>query len=259
MLFPLPADFLLKARVLQCDCDLVGDRGEQPFVLFRARLALRSDDGQQAGHAAVNDHGHTEEAFRQRRTEQPLKPPDQRLIERLADWEDQRTWEEFYQTYWRLIYSVSTKAGLSREEAFDVVQETVLAVAKQWKKGQSYDPAKGSFKTWLMNLTRWRIADQFRNKQRNPAAMNQAGGSPGGGACTQVNCVGNNFPPPQGASCFEFETSAFGGWQVSSSQGCVITFDGQPTGDGQNPVPAGSHTLRISGCTSSYVTWNCWF
>ena len=22
------------------------------------------------------------------------------LIERLADWEDQRTWDEFYQTYW---------------------------------------------------------------------------------------------------------------------------------------------------------------
>lgn len=86
-----------------------------------------------------------------------------------------------------------------------------------------------------------------------------AGGGPGGGACTQVNCSGSNFPPPQGASCFEFETSAFGGWQVSSSQGCVVTFDGQPAGDGQNPVAAGSHTLRISGCTSSYVTWNCWF
>lgn len=100
------------------------------------------------------------------------------LIERLADWEDQRTWEEFYQTYWRLIYSVSTKAGLSREEAFDVVQETVIAVAKQWRKGQVYDPGKGSFKTWLMNLTRWRIADQFRLKQRNPAAANQAGGTP---------------------------------------------------------------------------------
>ncbi len=101
------------------------------------------------------------------------------LIERLADWEDQRTWDEFYQTYWRLIYSVSVKAGLSREEAFDVVQETVLAVAKQWKKGQVYDPEKGSFKTWLMNITRWRIADQFRLKQRNPAATHQAGGAPG--------------------------------------------------------------------------------
>ncbi len=102
------------------------------------------------------------------------------LIERLADWEDQRTWDEFYQTYWRLIFSVSTKSGLGHDEAFDVVQETVLSVAKQWKKGQKYDPAKGSFKTWLMNITRWRIADQFRKKQRNPAAMNQSGGTPGG-------------------------------------------------------------------------------
>lgn len=102
------------------------------------------------------------------------------LIERLADWEDQRTWEDFYQTYWRLIYSVSTKSGLTHDEAFDVVQETVLSVAKQWKKGQQYNPDKGSFKTWLMNITRWRIADQFRKKQRNPAAMNQAGGTPDG-------------------------------------------------------------------------------
>jgi RNA polymerase sigma-70 factor (ECF subfamily) len=102
------------------------------------------------------------------------------LIERLADWEDQRSWDDFYQTYWRLIYSVSVKSGLSPDEAFDVVQETVLSVAKQWKKGQQYDPAKGSFKTWLMNITRWRISDQFRKKQRNPAAMNQAGGTPDG-------------------------------------------------------------------------------
>ncbi|MDF1823124.1 MAG: sigma-70 family RNA polymerase sigma factor [Verrucomicrobiales bacterium] len=102
------------------------------------------------------------------------------LIERLADWEDQRSWDDFYQTYWRLIYSVSVKSGLSPDEAFDVVQETVLSVAKQWKKGQQYDPAKGSFKTWLMNITRWRIFDQFRKKQRNPAAMNQAGGTPDG-------------------------------------------------------------------------------
>ncbi len=101
------------------------------------------------------------------------------LIEQLANWEDQRTWDEFYQTYWRLIYSVSVKSGLGPDEAFDVVQETVLSVAKQWKKGQKYDPSKGSFKTWLMNITRWRIADQFRKKQRNPAAMNQSGGTPG--------------------------------------------------------------------------------
>jgi len=98
------------------------------------------------------------------------------LIERLADWEDQRSWDDFYRTYWRLIYGVSVKSGLSPDEGFDVVQETVLTVAKQWKKGQRFDPAKGSFKSWLMNITRWRIADQMRKKQRNPAAMNQSGG-----------------------------------------------------------------------------------
>lgn len=101
------------------------------------------------------------------------------LIDRLADWEDQRTWDEFYQTYWRLIYSVSVKAGLGRDEAMDAVQETVLTIAKQWRSGQKYDPAKGSFKTWLMNVTRWRIADQHRKKLRNPAARHQSGGSRG--------------------------------------------------------------------------------
>ena len=30
-----------------------------------------------------------------------------------------------------------------------------------------------------MNITRWRIADQFRKKQRNPAAFSQSGGTPG--------------------------------------------------------------------------------
>ena len=33
------------------------------------------------------------------------------LIARLENWEDQRTWDEFYRTYWRLIYSVALKAG----------------------------------------------------------------------------------------------------------------------------------------------------
>ncbi len=93
------------------------------------------------------------------------------LIERLQDWQDQRTWDEFYQTYWRLIYSVCLKSGLASDEAFDVVQETVLTVAKQWKKGQKYDPEKGSFKSWLLNITRWRIGDQLRKKMRHAAVV----------------------------------------------------------------------------------------
>ena len=92
------------------------------------------------------------------------------LIARLDNWEDQRTWDEFYQTYWKLIYSVGIKSGLRSEEAFDCVQETILSIAKQSKK-KMYDPEQGSFKTWLMNMTRWRINDQFR-KRKKDTAMN---------------------------------------------------------------------------------------
>jgi RNA polymerase sigma factor (sigma-70 family) len=90
------------------------------------------------------------------------------LIARLDNWEDQRTWNEFYQTYWKLIYSVGLKSGLRSEEAFDCVQETILSIAKQSKKNM-YNPEQGSFKTWLMNMTRWRINDQFRKRKKDTA------------------------------------------------------------------------------------------
>ena len=89
-------------------------------------------------------------------------------IARLDNWEDQRTWDVFYKTYWKLIYAVGLKAALRSEEAFDVVQETILSIAKQSKKNM-YDPDKGSFKAWLMNMTRWRINDQFRKRKKDTA------------------------------------------------------------------------------------------
>jgi len=92
------------------------------------------------------------------------------LIARLDNWEDRKAWDEFYQTYWRLIYSVAIKAGLRNDEAFDAVQETILSIAKQSKRNL-YDPKQGSFKTWLMNMTRWRINDQFRKRKKDTAMV----------------------------------------------------------------------------------------
>lgn len=99
------------------------------------------------------------------------------LIMRLGDWKDQRSWDEFYRTYWRLIYSVALKAGLKEDEAWDVVQETVLTIAKQSLKN-SYDPERGSFKMWLWNVTRWRINDQFRLRGRVPQLSTAGEGVP---------------------------------------------------------------------------------
>jgi RNA polymerase sigma-70 factor (ECF subfamily) len=94
------------------------------------------------------------------------------LIDRLGNWDDQSRWQEFFGTYWKLIYSVARKAGLSDAEAQDVVQETVITVAKNIGKF-GYDPRVGSFKGWLLNITRWRIADQLR--KRTPGHIQTAG------------------------------------------------------------------------------------
>lgn len=86
------------------------------------------------------------------------------LVDRLQNWEDRKHWQEFFDTYWKLIFSAARKSGLTETEAQEVVQETVITVAK--KVGQlKYDPARGSFKGWLLHITRWRIADQFRKRQ----------------------------------------------------------------------------------------------
>src|SRR3989442_6327941 len=40
-------------------------------------------------------------------------------------------WQEFFDTYGKLIHRIAVKAGLSDAEAQDVVQETVIVVARK--------------------------------------------------------------------------------------------------------------------------------
>jgi RNA polymerase sigma-70 factor (ECF subfamily) len=87
------------------------------------------------------------------------------LLSRLENRSDDESWKEFFDTYWRLIYSVARKAGLTEMEAQEVVQETVISVAKDIEKFKR-DRTLGTFKGWLRNLTRWRIADQLRKRTR---------------------------------------------------------------------------------------------
>jgi RNA polymerase sigma factor (sigma-70 family) len=93
-----------------------------------------------------------------------LNPTRRSLLLRLKDWQDQESWRQFFDTYWRLVYSVALRAGLTETEAEDAVQETFVAVAK--KIGDfNYDPAIGSFKGWLIHTTQWRVADQLRKRK----------------------------------------------------------------------------------------------
>lgn len=92
-------------------------------------------------------------------------PTRRSLLSRLRDLGDDASWRAFFDTYWRLIYNVARKAGLADADAQDVVQETVIAVARKLPDFR-YDPSKGSFKQWLLLITRRRIHDHFRRFYR---------------------------------------------------------------------------------------------
>jgi len=92
-----------------------------------------------------------------------LIPTRDSLLSRLKDWRDDASWRDFFNTYWKLVYGVALKAGLTEQEAQEVVQETVITVSRRIAEFK-YDPAVCSFKTWLLNLTRWRIVDQLRKR-----------------------------------------------------------------------------------------------
>ncbi len=90
----------------------------------------------------------------------PTRPS---LLARLKDTTDQGSWEEFHEIYGPLIRGFALKAGCTEAEADDVTQET-MAAASQHLPEFRYDPKRCSFKTWLLNLTRWRVTDQLRKR-----------------------------------------------------------------------------------------------
>jgi len=96
------------------------------------------------------------------------------LLSRLRDFEDKESWQTFFDLYWRLLYNVARRAGLDDGDAQDVVQDAVMAVAREIPEFR-YDRERGSFKQWLFRILRRRVSDHFRKHYRQPA---HAGVSP---------------------------------------------------------------------------------
>lgn len=89
----------------------------------------------------------------------------QSLLSRLRDAADDASWREFFETYWKLIYTFAVRKGLGEHEAQEVVQETCIAVARTMPEFR-YQPAKCSFKSWLRHLAEKKIADQYRKRNQ---------------------------------------------------------------------------------------------
>ena len=100
--------------------------------------------------------------------EVPLLETRSSLIQRLKATINGESWEEFFHTYWELIYNVARRAGLSEADAQDIVQETILKVHNSLDRFE-YNRKRGTFKGWLRTVTRSRLNDFFKKQKRRPA------------------------------------------------------------------------------------------
>ena len=80
-----------------------------------------------------------------------LSPTDEQLLAAMGRRESGAL-EVLYDRHHRLALGLARRMLGEVEAAEDVVQETFLSVAKSIQEFE-YDPARCSFKTWLMTLT----------------------------------------------------------------------------------------------------------
>jgi len=90
--------------------------------------------------------------------EQALQQADGDLIEMVCQDSDQRAFETLYNRYDNLVFSVSARM-LGRDLASEILQEVFLLV---WRKACNFEGSRGSFKSWLMQITRNRSIDELR-------------------------------------------------------------------------------------------------
>lgn len=92
----------------------------------------------------------------------------QNLVKRLKNREESAM-SELYDRYASTFYGLSAKIVGSDEIAQDVVQDSFVKI---WRKVDSYDENKGSFFTWMLNITRNTSIDFIRKtKKENPSSI----------------------------------------------------------------------------------------
>jgi RNA polymerase sigma factor (sigma-70 family) len=92
------------------------------------------------------------------------------LLSRARNPSDGESWSAFHAQYQRLVMHVCLKSGLGRQDAEDVAQEAMAAVAKALPTFE-LDRGKGGFRGWLYTITTRKVMDFLRKKYREGAVM----------------------------------------------------------------------------------------
>ena len=87
------------------------------------------------------------------------------LLNGLHDPGDRTTWETFDRRYRPIILALARRMGLGDADAADVAQEAITRFIQEYRDGR-YDRSRGRLRSWLLALTRTRIADHYRRGAR---------------------------------------------------------------------------------------------
>lgn len=87
---------------------------------------------------------------------------ERELCERFREG-DERALEEIYRRWSPIVFTLALRFLGDRGDAEDVTQKAFVSA---WTSRASYDPAKGRISTWLVAITRRRIADTLEARTR---------------------------------------------------------------------------------------------
>jgi RNA polymerase sigma factor (sigma-70 family) len=79
-----------------------------------------------------------------------------------------------YQRFGPLVFSIALRALGARSDAEDVTQ---LVFVSAWRSRASFDRGRGTLGGWLVTITRNKVADALRARQRDSRVLQVAGGA----------------------------------------------------------------------------------
>lgn len=73
------------------------------------------------------------------------------VLQQLRDFDNRAAWDSFTERFRKPVVSFARGMGLTQADAEDAAQETLLAFAEAYRRGQ-YDPAKGRLSRFLFGI-----------------------------------------------------------------------------------------------------------